>query len=293
MIVSIKMELDKMARHHVNPNTGNSSVCKAAIKGCPFGGESGQENHYSTAEEASAAAEKLMKESYSAVKVAYRKKDSTHVSVMNRELKKRIIIEASESKNDLHPSVVAKVFSKDHDELIRRNVAQRFKSQKILREMSDDESAKVRLTVAKSTNNPAVLTALASDKDAFVRRAVIVNANTPVKAKKIALNPEDNISKTSNAPQDTKKSKNKDPKLVHKDIYEASLKYDIKSGTKAQEKVYEETATILSNIAGYEHSDMMSTKETKDYLDGLEKDPEAPKYISESVNLARKELGLI
>ena len=176
-----------MARHHVNPNTGNASICKASKASCPFGGESGEENHYSSAQEATAAAEKLMAEQYSAVNTAYRKKDTSGLENMAPAMKARIITEASNGSNKLHPSVVAKVFSKDNDELIRKSVSEKFKSQKILREMSTDESARVRLAVAQSTNNHKVLEALTKDPDSKVRKAAIANSKTPVKARKRAL----------------------------------------------------------------------------------------------------------
>lgn len=173
-----------MAKYHVNPNTGNSGTCKAAKGKCPFGTE---EQHYSSPEAAGQAAEKLMSEQYSAVNTAYRKKDTSALSGMNRELKKRIISEAVAGSNKLHPSVVAKVFSKDNDELIRKNVSESFKSQKILKEMSNDESARVRLAVARSTNNPNVLKAFANDPDLKVRKAAIENKRTPVKARNAAM----------------------------------------------------------------------------------------------------------
>lgn len=173
-----------MAKYHVNPNTGNSGTCKSTKGKCPFGTE---DEHFSSPEAASAAAEKLMAEQYSAVNSAYRKKDTSALDGMNRELKKRIISEAVAGQNKLHPSVVAKVFSKDNDELIRKNVSESFKSQKILKEMANDESARVRLAVARSTNNPAVLKAFANDPDLKVRKAAIENRKTPVKARNAAM----------------------------------------------------------------------------------------------------------
>jgi len=173
-----------MARFHVNTNTGNTGACKAAKGKCPFGGESGDENHYSSPEEANKAAEEFMQEKYSTVNSAYRKKDTVAVNHLPRELKKRILKEAAEGSVNLHPSVAAKVFSKDDDELIRKNVAETFKSQKILREMSTDDSARVRLGVAQSTNNLEVLKALANDPDSKVRNAAIANPKMPAKSRK-------------------------------------------------------------------------------------------------------------
>jgi hypothetical protein len=173
-----------MAKYHVNPNTGNSGTCKSTKGKCPFGSE---DEHFSTPEAANNAAEKLMAEQYSAVNSAYRKKDTSALDGMNRELKKRIISEAVAGANKLHPSVVAKVFSKDNDELIRKNVSERFKSQKILKEMANDESARVRLAVARATNNPEVLKAFSNDPDLKVRKAAIENKKTPVKARNAAM----------------------------------------------------------------------------------------------------------
>lgn len=44
---------------HVNPATGNASRCRATILPCPFGGDSGTENHYSSIEEARKAYEQI------------------------------------------------------------------------------------------------------------------------------------------------------------------------------------------------------------------------------------------
>lgn len=184
-----------MAKFHVNPNTGNAGSCKSTKGKCPFGSE---DEHFSSPEAASAAAEKMMSEQYSAVNAAYRKKDTTALEGMNRELKKRIISEAVNGTNGLHPSVVAKVFSKDSDELIRKNVSEKFKSQKILREMSTDESARVRLAVAQATHNSAILKSLANDPDPSVRKAAISNKNTPVKVRKAAI---DALKATANPPR--------------------------------------------------------------------------------------------
>lgn len=194
-----------MAKYHVNPNTGNSGTCKSTKGKCPFGSE---DEHFSTPEAANAAAEKLMSEQYSAVNSAYRKKDTSALDGMNRELKKRIISEAVVGSNKLHPSVVAKVFSKDNDELIRKNVSESFKSQKILKEMANDESARVRLAVARSTNNPAVLKAFANDPDLKVRKAAIENRKTPVKARNAAM------AALKATPREKKVLKGPDPTLM-------------------------------------------------------------------------------
>jgi (p)ppGpp synthase/HD superfamily hydrolase len=51
-------------KYHVNPSTGNTGTCHAATKPCPFGGESGTENHYSSLHEANKAAEEMLTTEY-------------------------------------------------------------------------------------------------------------------------------------------------------------------------------------------------------------------------------------
>lgn len=48
-------------RWHVNPHTGTTGRCRVRVKSCPFGGESGTENHYPTEAEAKAAYEASMR----------------------------------------------------------------------------------------------------------------------------------------------------------------------------------------------------------------------------------------
>ena len=46
----------KMARYHINKN-GVPSVCKAKPGNCPYGGQDGNENHFSNIEDAQKAAD--------------------------------------------------------------------------------------------------------------------------------------------------------------------------------------------------------------------------------------------
>lgn len=49
-------------KYHINENTGRVNICRATGKrGCPFGGESGVEDHFSSKEEALAQKEKIIK----------------------------------------------------------------------------------------------------------------------------------------------------------------------------------------------------------------------------------------
>lgn len=56
-----------MSRYHVNPNTGEASPCRARVRPCPHGGDSGTENHYESMEEAQKAGETMLSEQHGAV----------------------------------------------------------------------------------------------------------------------------------------------------------------------------------------------------------------------------------
>lgn len=172
--------------HHVNTNTGEVSLCKAKKGGCPFGGESGTDNHYSTPEEARTGSEKLMEATYATINKSYRKKEAG--IEIPEKMAQKVIRDAVAGKNKIHPSVAAKVFSTSNSERVRLVAAREVKSQKFLREMSNDESALVRVEVAKSSNNPAVLSALAKDNDPKVRKAALSNKKLPDRAKTAASN---------------------------------------------------------------------------------------------------------
>lgn len=174
-----------MARIHVNTNTGDTGVCKATKGGCPFGGDSGEENHYDTREEAMAASEKMMADKYKEVYKGYRQGETEGMDLPS-QMKKRLIKEATEGSVHVTPATIGRVLSKDKDELIRKTVAEKLGSQKLLRDMADDESARVRKAVATNSNNRDVLEKLTRDPDGAVRHAAMNNLKTPVKARKAA-----------------------------------------------------------------------------------------------------------
>lgn len=171
-----------MARFHVN-NAGDTGTCKAGKDNCPFGGP---DEHYSTREEAETVAEKKLEKQYGLVNSVYKSGagDTSRLDSMSTDMKKRIVMDSASGKNRIHPSVAAKVFSKDKDELVRRRVAENVKSQNMLRKMSSDESPKVREAVARSTNNPNALRELAKDDDPKVRNAALKNERIPKRDKK-------------------------------------------------------------------------------------------------------------
>ena len=49
-------------RYHVNPVTGEYGVCRAEKGKCPFGGTTGNENHFATEKEARKASEAIMQD---------------------------------------------------------------------------------------------------------------------------------------------------------------------------------------------------------------------------------------
>lgn len=177
-----------MARYHIN-NSDEVGKCKASKEGCPFGGESGEANHYSDPEEAQHEAENRLEKKHGLINKIYKAgaKDTSEAESLHPDVKRRILKETTEGKNKLHPSVVAKVFANDRDELVRRKVAENVKSQNVLRKMSDDDSEKVRLSVAKTTKNPEVLKKLSQDSDSKVRNAALKNERMPKRAKKKTL----------------------------------------------------------------------------------------------------------
>lgn len=171
-----------MARYHVN-NSDEVGTCKASKEDCPFGSP---EEHFSDKAEAQKEAEGRLEKKHGLINKVYKAgaKDTSEAQALHPDVKKRIIQETAEGKNNLHPSVVAKVFANDRDELVRRKVAENVKSQNALRKMSEDESEKVRLSVAKTTKNPGVLKKLSQDSDSKVRNAALKNDRMPKRAKK-------------------------------------------------------------------------------------------------------------
>lgn len=174
-----------MARYHIN-NSDEVGKCKASKEACPFGGDTGDENHYSDPKEAEREASDRLEKKHGLINKIYKAgaKDTSEAESLHPDVKKRILKETTEGKNKLHPSVVAKVFANDKDELVRRKVAENVKSQNVLRKMSDDDSEKVRLSVAKTTKNPEVLKKLSQDSDSKVRNAALKNDRMPKRAKK-------------------------------------------------------------------------------------------------------------
>lgn len=174
-----------MARFHFSDKTGEASECKAQKDNCPFREVS---SHPNSLEEAEAERDRFMEKQHGLVKSVYKgTKDQSALGHMKPEMKRKIMADAAEGKNGLNSQVVGRVFSKDNDELVRRDVAENIKSQKLLRQMSDDESPRVRQHIAQSTNNREVLNKLMNDPDSKTRNLAMANAKAPVRAKKATM----------------------------------------------------------------------------------------------------------
>lgn len=75
-----------MSKFHVNPETGSVSRCRAVNGGCPFGGESGTENHFESIQEAKSTFENSMKDSI--LKTHSKQSNSKELDEVQEELTK-------------------------------------------------------------------------------------------------------------------------------------------------------------------------------------------------------------
>lgn len=74
----------KDKKYHVNPTTGLAAICTATTRPCKYGGESGNENHYSSKKEAQEAYEKSMSSSlFTDAKIIKLNKDIRNTPAFN------------------------------------------------------------------------------------------------------------------------------------------------------------------------------------------------------------------
>lgn len=150
--------------------TRGPSPC-AAVKGnCPFGGESGSENHFHTLTEAAAAYETSMGSSLSAPLQKDGLDDSLDVD--------KLIMEAADE--DISRGRLG-ILAKNEDPAVRRVVASSPKaSVSLLRRLAKDSDEEVRAAVASNENTDEVnLAELLSDKSSLVASSAAGNAGTP------------------------------------------------------------------------------------------------------------------
>lgn len=90
----------KVTKYHIN-NDGEARPCGAKVK-CRFGGESGTENHFSTAEAAETEVQKRLQKEFSHVS-SMRQKGSSAQFIKNRDAIKDALVSygAVESSSDL------------------------------------------------------------------------------------------------------------------------------------------------------------------------------------------------
>lgn len=73
--------------YHVNPTSGEASKCRASVKPCPFGGDSGTENHYDSMEEARTAYENSQEQSLISYKDTSVHNANTVITLNGRSIK--------------------------------------------------------------------------------------------------------------------------------------------------------------------------------------------------------------
>lgn len=91
--------------YHVNPNTGDTGKCRAKHS-CPFGGDSGTENHFDSAADASTHAEKIMAEKHS----TFVKPQSSPVSDL------RLIMKSNGGENTPEKIEILKIMNHRRDQ---------------------------------------------------------------------------------------------------------------------------------------------------------------------------------
>lgn len=91
-----------MAKYHLNPATGRIGPCDASVRKCPLGGESGEENHYETLDEAEAAQQEQLKEEYGFFSTSKKKSDAVQYPVEFNETDKAIYAKKGYDKDFLN-----------------------------------------------------------------------------------------------------------------------------------------------------------------------------------------------
>jgi hypothetical protein len=147
--------------------TRGPSICSAQKGNCPFGGDSGNENHFNTMAGAAEAYEQSMGGSLSAPL----QKDLLEDSDSG-------ILEAA--KEDIPRGRMA-VLAKHEDQVVRRVVAASNRaSVSILRRLASDKDEETRAAVASNANtDEKTLSDLLADKKTLVSTTAALNPKTP------------------------------------------------------------------------------------------------------------------
>jgi len=207
-----------MAKAHINPETLEVGRCSAQVK-CPFGGASGQENHYPTLKMARAEAERRLSEKEEPFAIKTSTKDSVNEQAESNvekvanprfaqmdDMQKLIAAVHATDPEDLdylaHASdykvqnnVVRNIFtgSKTLDYLARNVVSEygeifasiaehRNASAETLEFLSDTSAIPIKFNVARNKNaSVATLRKLLKDRDDIVKVAAARNPNMPAK----------------------------------------------------------------------------------------------------------------
>lgn len=101
--------------YHISPNTGIPSICRATSGKCPFGGDSGGENHFNSFSEAQEAAQKRLEEMYDVL-------PKTSTEEIKEIVEEKRVLKADELKRfmslGLHERA-EEAFTTDNQDLLR------------------------------------------------------------------------------------------------------------------------------------------------------------------------------
>jgi len=150
--------------------TKGPSPCSAQQGNCPYGGESGQDNHFDTLADAAAAYEK-QNNSQNVFSIS---KDSI---LQNMDSDQAILVA---SKRDVSRQTLL-TLSKHEEPTVRAVVASSPNaSEKLLKKLSTDSVEDVRSAAAGNTRiNKDDLVKMAEDKSTLVKISALLNPNTP------------------------------------------------------------------------------------------------------------------
>jgi len=80
--------------YHINKETGRVNICRATKQKCPYGGKTGQENHFATKEEAKQHNEKILSEIYSnttSLRKTKNSKNQSNANLNDRKYKRKTV----------------------------------------------------------------------------------------------------------------------------------------------------------------------------------------------------------
>lgn len=171
-------------KYHINPHTGRAGVCRAHKRPCEFGGDTGQENHYNSKEEAEKAIVEKLSATHSAVPQSASKHKSSGTST-DAEKHERLLknVKRSVEKNDK----LIQDSQREYNELInnKNNLLElRNNSSAAIRDDLDSAISKIDGEIEESTQQHRELMAHAREyKDKYKNEIREINKIEKEKAR--------------------------------------------------------------------------------------------------------------